>query len=193
MADAPRGAQACCRRHHRSHQLVGVQAAFHQRLDLAGARHRDCALSGRMAVFGIDDAVSRDIDLLRFCCRADLRLGPDQHRHDQLAPRGLEGAEQRVAIARVNDRARDRFNTLAALEQVREGVVVSQNDLRRCDLVIDNALLRSLDGDGAAGNAPPACIDVHSNTTMRPSRFSRGVTVATISSPTRMSPSKASD
>ena len=59
----------------------------------------------------------------------------------------------------MHDRARDRFNTLAALEQVREGVVVSQNDLRRCDLVIDNALLRSLDGDGAAGNAPPACID----------------------------------
>jgi hypothetical protein len=42
---------------------------------------------------------------------------------------------------------------------VREGVVVSQNDLGRCDLVIDNALLRASTVTRAAGNAPPACID----------------------------------
>ena len=35
MADATRGANAAFPRHHRPHDFVGVEAAFHQRLGLA--------------------------------------------------------------------------------------------------------------------------------------------------------------
>ena len=95
MADAPRGPQARRRRDDRRHQLVGVEAPFHQRLDLAQARHLDRHLGGGVAVLGRDDLDARQVGLLRLRESSDLRLGPDQHRHDEPAPRGLERPEQR--------------------------------------------------------------------------------------------------
>ena len=113
----------------RGHQLVGVQAALHQRLDLAGARHLDRLLGGGMAVLDGDDAVGRDVDALGRRRGADLRLGPDQHRHDEPAPRRLDRAEQRVAVAGMDDGGGTGGALSAALDQRREAVVAPEDDL----------------------------------------------------------------
>ncbi|MCI1709883.1 MAG: hypothetical protein LKM39_05610 [Chiayiivirga sp.] len=41
--------------HHSGHQLVGVQAALHQRLDLALTRQFDCTRGGGVAVRHVFD------------------------------------------------------------------------------------------------------------------------------------------
>ena len=57
VAHAPPGAQRA--RHHRTHQLVGVQAALHQRLDLALERKLHGARGGRLAVRHVLDRAGR--------------------------------------------------------------------------------------------------------------------------------------
>ena len=115
VADAPRGAQAGRRRHHRAHQLVGVQAALHQRLDLARARHRDRLLGGGVAVLGRrrSGRAPRSTPLGRGD-RADLRLRPDEHRHDQLA---LGRLDRRRAASRGRTGARPRSSPAARPSQ----------------------------------------------------------------------------
>ena len=50
VADAPDGAHAALAADDRGHQLVGVQAALHQRRHLAGAHHLHGAGGGGVAV-----------------------------------------------------------------------------------------------------------------------------------------------
>jgi len=52
MADAPLRAQAGLRRHDEAQDLVRMQAAFHQHLDLATAGERHGGSCRRMAVLG---------------------------------------------------------------------------------------------------------------------------------------------
>ena len=94
VADTPAGAQSRGRRHDRSHQFVGVQAAFHQRLDLAGACHGHGLLGRGMTVLGRNNAVGRKVDAFGFGHRANFGLWPDQHRFDQSAFGRLNGTEQ---------------------------------------------------------------------------------------------------
>ena len=54
MADSAFGAQAALRVDHRAQQFVAVQAAFHQRIDLAGAGQLDRLGRRRIAVRNID-------------------------------------------------------------------------------------------------------------------------------------------
>ena len=85
VADAPGGAQAALAVDHRMHELVGMESALHQRLDLAGAGHGD-GLRGRgLAVLGRDDLVRRQIELCLRGGGADLGLRTNQHRRISLA------------------------------------------------------------------------------------------------------------
>ena len=65
MAHAASGAQRA--RDHRGHQLVGMQAALHQRVDFAVERELDGTRSGRMAVRHVldRDVVDLQLRLLR--------------------------------------------------------------------------------------------------------------------------------
>ena len=62
VAEAAFGAQAALLLHHLVQQLVGVQAALHQRLRLAGVHHLHGDLRGVVAVFGRDKAIGGDVD-----------------------------------------------------------------------------------------------------------------------------------
>jgi hypothetical protein len=149
MADAPRGAQPGGTGHHRAHQLVGVQAALHQRLHLARAGHGHGLVGGFVAVLGVDDAHARQVGAGRLGHGMDLGLRPHQHRHDQPAPRRFQRTQQRIVVARVDHRGQHRRHVLAALEQAREHIGVAQHDLRRGHVGEADALRRRHHGDGA--------------------------------------------
>ena len=63
MADAPTSAQPGLWMHHRAQQFVAVQAAFHQRINLASARHFNRLVSCCMAVLHIDHGNARQVEL----------------------------------------------------------------------------------------------------------------------------------
>ena len=126
------------------HQLVGVQAALHERLDLARAGQRDRRLGGRVAVLGGDDPVGR-------------RGRPSRRRRPRGSSPRARPAPARSARAwppraRPSSESRSHGWTtaqvtgsqpLAALEQSGEGVVVPQDhDLRGGDLVVGDAVRR---------------------------------------------------
>jgi hypothetical protein len=121
VAHAPAGAQALGR-DRRLHQFVGVQAAFHQCRDLAGARHRDglarrrrgCARSRRSAW-----RQARPAALQRLL---DLRLGPDQDRVDQPALAARCARLRRFRIARMDDGAADARQILAHGHEPRQQI-----------------------------------------------------------------------
>jgi hypothetical protein len=96
MADAPGRAQTRGTRNHGAHQLVGMQTAFHQRVDPSGSRQLDGFIGRRVTVLGRNDFVRRKIDLFACRHRANLLFRSDQHRNDHLAPRGFECAVQRI-------------------------------------------------------------------------------------------------
>ncbi|MNT91958.1 hypothetical protein D3C72_2331490 [compost metagenome] len=76
-------------------QLVGVQAALHQQLGVAGAHGFDRALGRGMAVRGVDDPGVAQRKSMFGGNLPDARGGPDQDRYDQAQLRGLERAAQR--------------------------------------------------------------------------------------------------
>ena len=77
MADAPGGAQAGVARDDRAHELVGVQAALHQRLGPAFADQRDGLGGGVMAVLGVDDLEAADVEAM-FLQRPRESAAPDR-------------------------------------------------------------------------------------------------------------------
>ena len=119
VADAAGGAQPALAPHDGAHQLVGVQAALHQRLGLA-LQHQFHGLRGRgVAVRRVDDRGCR-----RGRCRPAPRprgcgaCGPTRIGMDQAQPRRPDGAFERRAVARVDDRGGRRRQALAGVEQV---------------------------------------------------------------------------
>ena len=104
MADAARSAQAAFAAHHSAHQLVCVQAAFHQGIDLAAQGHRDRRIGRGMAVRRIDDGDVREIDADLLRSRFDLRARADQRRCDEAQRGGRKGRLQRHGIGRMNHR-----------------------------------------------------------------------------------------
>ena len=78
-----------------------------------------------MAVLGRDDFVRCQIDVFGRGHDANFLFGPDQHRHDHLSLRGFKGAEQRIAIARMDNGAADRRQRLAAAQERREAVIAA--------------------------------------------------------------------
>ena len=104
MADAPRGPKAGVALDHRAHQFVGVEAALHQRLGAALAHQRDRLCGRVLAVLGIDDLESADVEAVLRGDVADPLLRPDQDRLDQFQLRRFDRAFQRHLIARMRDR-----------------------------------------------------------------------------------------
>ena len=134
MRHAPAGAQLGARQHGVD-QLVGVQAALHQHLDVAAGGQLGGFFCRRMAVRHRDDLNAGQVDAAFFSELAHARLGADQHRHDQAVARGVHGAAQRVNITGMNYRAAHRRHAIAQRQQFLEaGFGVEQLDLWCADL-----------------------------------------------------------
>ena len=117
VAHAPRGAQLFLV-DDRAHEFVGMEAAFHQRLDLVVARQRDGLRRGGVAVLGRHKFVGGEVEFGRRRSRADFCLGSDQHRDDELFLGGFDGAEQRDRIHRMDDSSADRRQPARFLDEV---------------------------------------------------------------------------
>ena len=117
MADPPRGAQPGFPRHRGGHQLVGVQAPLHQRFGPAGADELDRLRRRIMAVLGIDDFETGNVQTRFRRNLANLRNRTHQDRDDQLEPCRLDRALQRDLVARMRDRRRHRRMALRCLQQ----------------------------------------------------------------------------
>jgi hypothetical protein len=99
MAHPPVGAQArltieSCRK-----QFVGMQAALHDGIDIARARHAAGGVGGGMAVVDLDDWDATEVFVRLRRRRGDPGRRTDQHREDQLRPERLHGAAQGGRVA----------------------------------------------------------------------------------------------
>jgi hypothetical protein len=103
MADPALGAQPRCCRNQRGHQLVGVQAPFHQGFDFTCGRQGDGLLRGGVAVGCVHNG---DVGQIQPGLRGDCfqpRPWPDQHRFDQPRVACFERSGQAGGIAGVGD------------------------------------------------------------------------------------------
>ena len=131
VAEPPFGTQAPLLLHHLVQQLVGMQAALHQRFGLAGADHRHRHLGGVMAVLGRHQPIRRDVDSFARGDGADLFLRADQDGRDQIALGRFDRPLQRVVAARVDDGRGQRRQAIARLDQLQIAVLAPQLDRRQ--------------------------------------------------------------
>ena len=95
-----------------------MQAAFHHRFDFTCAGQRNRFLGSGMAMLCRDQRVGREIHIVREGDRLNFVYWADQDRHDQVGLGSLDGAEQSVAIHRVNDSGADGREFARQVEQV---------------------------------------------------------------------------
>jgi hypothetical protein len=89
MADSPRRAQADLARGDRAHELIGVQAAFHQQLARPLANELDRLCRRRLAVRRVDDPEAADLEAVLAGDGGNLRVRADEDRHDDAGLRRL--------------------------------------------------------------------------------------------------------
>ena len=82
----------------RAHELVGMETALHQGFDLSIARECDRLRCSRMAMFGRDELIAREVELGLFRGSSNFRLRSNQDRDNELFLSGLDGAKQRDRI-----------------------------------------------------------------------------------------------
>ena len=78
----------------RSHELVGVQAALHQKLAFARLDKLDSLCRRRLAVWCINDFISADIDSMVARRLGNLCGRPDENRLDDAKLRCLDRATE---------------------------------------------------------------------------------------------------
>jgi len=71
-------------------QFVGVQAAFHEDLDLTAFGHVRCQIGGGVAVRGVDDLDALQVQMGLAGSGLDFDARPDQHRHDESVLRRVQ-------------------------------------------------------------------------------------------------------
>ena len=101
VTDSPRGSEASVPLDHRTHQLVGMKAALHQRLGSAFTHQLDRLFGGFLAVFRIDDLEVPNVEPVLLGDRSDPLLGAHQNRLDEIELCCLDDAFQRRLVARV--------------------------------------------------------------------------------------------
>src|SRR6516165_1700274 len=106
MADAARRANAGLAGDHRTHQLVGMQAALHQGLSLPLTDELDRLFGGIVAVRRLLYREAGYVEPRPLGDSANAGRRTDQGRGDQPEPRRLHSAFQRDLVTRVRDRRR---------------------------------------------------------------------------------------
>lgn len=112
-----RSADARVLLHDLGHQLVGMQAAFHHRIDFACANQSDRFLRGGAGVRRVDQLHSANVEFQAGGEGVDAILGPDQNWLNYLGGRRLDGAAQRSLIARMDDHCPHRCKRVTGKDQ----------------------------------------------------------------------------
>ena len=116
MADPPLGANAGVTGDHRAHQLVGMQAALHQRRGLAFPYQGHRLGRGIVAMRRLDDRQTGDVDAVSRRHIADAGRRPNQDRLDQTQLARLHRATERHLVARVGHRCDHRRQFLCRID-----------------------------------------------------------------------------
>jgi len=131
VAYPPSRSQASTRARHGSHELVGMQAAFHQQLALPFMHHLDGPGGRRLAMTNIHDPESVNIKVLLVGDRGDPRGWPHEGRNDNAFVGRLYSAPQRRLIARVHDKGCCGGHFLCTSEQT---IILTRGRLKRTNL-----------------------------------------------------------
>ena len=142
MRHAAPGAQ-CTLSEHRLHQLIGVQAAFHQHAHLSQCRQLGGLGGCGVAVLHGQDLGTVQVDACLFGYGAQAGFGGDQHRCDQAVGCRIHGAAQGLGVAGVHHCTALWRQSLAHGQQVAQSRLrVEELDLRRVRLGQAHLLLR---------------------------------------------------
>ena len=117
MADQPSGTQFCFLLHDRVQEHVGVQAALHQRRNLAVAGGRSGLQRRVLGTVRGHDPVLGDVEVRMIRDPPDLDLGTEQHGQDQPGLGSLHHAGQRIGAARVHHAGQHRLETSTAIDK----------------------------------------------------------------------------
>ena len=126
VGESPRRAQAELAVQRRADELVGVQAALHQRIDLAGPGQFDRACRSCVAVPDILDLDVVEIEPGGLGDRLEPHPRPDQHRHDQVCIARLERRRQRCLVAGMDHRATHGRQVVHRIEQAAHAIAITQ-------------------------------------------------------------------
>ena len=98
VADAARGAQPRLALHHRAHQLVGVQAALHQRFGLGLRAPARTALAADSWLYGASTMRNREMSSPSCAATSRIRArGSDEDRRDQPELGGVDAPRSEVS------------------------------------------------------------------------------------------------
>ncbi len=111
---------------HGVNQLVGVQAALHEHLDIAAGGQLGRLFGSRMAVRHVDDFNTGQINAGLCGHMANTHFGTNQHRNDQAVAGRVHGAAERAFVARVHHGAAHGFQAFAQRQQVIEARFAGQ-------------------------------------------------------------------
>ena len=123
MAYTPLGAQPGTAGNDSRHQLVGVQAAFHQCLDFAAGGESGTTLGCCMTVRHVLDAQALQLEPLRKSNRLQPGARSDQDRLDQPQPMRIKRGGQAGGIAGMNDPHANRRQFLDSRQQPGQAVM----------------------------------------------------------------------
>ena len=119
VADASRVRRPVSPCDDRAHQFVGVQRALHQRLDLAGARHRHRLRRGGVAVLGRDDLETGNVEPMRRGGSRIFRSGPISTGAISSSLAASIAPMQRSLVDRMDDRRPKRLHRARRLDELR--------------------------------------------------------------------------
>ena len=129
---------------HGPHQLVGMQAAFHQELALALADQLDAPVGCRIALRRIDQREAADFDLVPTRGRSDFRRRSDEYRLDDADLGRFGRSSQRCLVTGMNHDGPGRGDLFGAGDELfvlRVRPTTDRTDLRRindgADLVME--------------------------------------------------------
>ena len=117
MADAPVGAQPRVALHHGAHQLVGMEAALHQRLGPPFAHNLDSLRGRRVAVRDVNTFIRRDVQLKLLRDPGNFRCRTDQNGPDEPHLRRVDRSLERALVARVRDRGDHRVEAFRRCDE----------------------------------------------------------------------------
>ena len=112
MAHAAFGPQAVRAVHHRVHQFIGVQLAFHHGIGPAGPHQLHRLLGGRVAVRRVDHLHPLQAAPGFLCSGGDFAFRPHQYRHDQALDLGFKRPDQGGCVARMRHSGAHRVQCL---------------------------------------------------------------------------------
>ena len=117
VTDPTRRTQSGLARRHLPHELVGMQASFHQELALRLVDQFDRLGGRRFAACNVDDLILTDIETMLPSHRANLLCRADKDRHDDAGFGGFNRPAERAFVTRVGHDGSSRRHLLRSSHQ----------------------------------------------------------------------------